>query len=132
MTSGNASIARYFGRFGGGDCGWVVSAPGEFRRLRRMSDEMETCMRLWQLGWLCLPIVLLGCGGDDKPAATLSVSCGGNDVLVGARSVDVLGDPVNGRPTLSFPDPVNAGKTGTLSVRAQDRCTITPVVGSGG
>ena len=89
-------------------------------------------MRPWLLGWLCLPIVLSGCGSSDKPAATLSVSCGGSEALVGARSVDVLGDPVNGRPTLSFPDPVNAGSTGTLSVRAQDRCTITPVSGSGG
>ena len=89
-------------------------------------------MRLRQLGLLWLPMVLLGCGGDAKSAATLSVSCGGSDVLVGAHSIDVLGDPVNGRPTLSYPDPVNAGKTGTLPVRAQDRCTITPVAGSGG
>jgi hypothetical protein len=93
---------------------------------------MENSMRLWQLGWLCLPIVLPGCGGSDKPAVTLTVSCGGSDVLIGARSIDVLGDPVNGRPTLSFPDPANAGQTGTLSVPAQDRCTITPMSGSGG
>ncbi len=89
-------------------------------------------MRPWQLVWLCLSTLLLGCGGSDKPAATLSVSCGGSDVLVGAGSVDVLGDPVNGRPVISFPDPVNAGKTGTLSVRAGDRCSITPAPGSGG
>lgn len=89
-------------------------------------------MRAWQVGWLLLPIVVTGCGGGDKPAATLSVSCGGSDALVGARSLDVPGDQVNGRTTMSFPDPVNPGKTGTLSVRPGDRCTITPVISSGG
>jgi hypothetical protein len=93
---------------------------------------MENLMRLWQVGWLLLPLVLVGCGGDDKPAATLSVTCGGNVALVGTRSIDVLGDQVNGRTTLSFPDPVNRGKTGTLTVAPGDRCSIAPVIGSGG
>ena len=88
-------------------------------------------MRVWRLDWLVLPIVLVGCGGD-KPAATLSVTCNGSIALVGARSVDALGDQVNGRTTLSFPDPANVGKTGTLIVPPHDRCSITPVVGSGG
>jgi hypothetical protein len=92
---------------------------------------METSMRPWQLGWLLLPIALAGCGGD-KPAATLSVTCSGSDALAGARSIDVLGDQVNGRTTLTFPDPVNPGKTGTLSVPPRDRCSIRPVVGTGG
>jgi hypothetical protein len=39
---------------------------------------------------------------------------------------------VNGRTTLSFPDPVNRGKTGTLTVAPGDRCSIAPVIGSGG
>lgn len=89
-------------------------------------------MGLWRLGFLCLPMVLAGCGGGDKPATTLTVTCGGNEALVGARSIDVLGDVVNGRPTLSFPDPVNRGKTGTLSVPVASRCTITPVLNTGG
>jgi hypothetical protein len=63
---------------------------------------------------------------------TLSVMCDGSASLVGARSIDVLGDPVNGRPMLSFPDPANSDKTGTLAVPPHDRCTITPVAGSGG
>jgi hypothetical protein len=88
-------------------------------------------MRRWPLALLCLPVVLAGCG-DDKPAVTLSVTCGAGVALVGARSVDVLGNTVNGRPTLSFPDPVNPGQTGTVSVPPQDRCSITPVVGTGG
>ncbi len=82
-------------------------------------------------GWLLLPLVLAGCGGD-KPSATLTVTCRGSVALVGARSIDVLGDPVNGRTTMSFPDPVNQGKTGTLSVLPSDRCSIMPVIGSGG
>jgi hypothetical protein len=88
-------------------------------------------MRFRRLGWLFLPIVLAGCGGD-KPATTLSVVCNGSGALAGARSIDVLGDLVNGRPTLSFPDPANPGKTGTLAVGPDTRCTITPTVGSGG
>lgn len=88
-------------------------------------------MGLWRLGWLCLPIALAGCGGSDKPTVTLSVTCAGSEALVGARSIDVLGDVVNGRPTLSFPDPVSRGKTGSLAVPAGNRCSITPVTSSG-
>jgi len=90
---------------------------------------METSMRLWRLGWVIVVLGLAGCGGGDKPAMTLSVSCGGSLALVGARSVDVLGDPVSGHPTLTFPDPVNRGQTNTLSVPTASRCSITPVAG---
>jgi hypothetical protein len=92
---------------------------------------MEIPMRLWQLGWLVCPIVLVGCGGD-KPAATLTVTCGGSVALAGASSIDVLGDQVNGRTTLSFPDPANTGKTGGLIVPPHERCSIAPTIGSGG
>ena len=88
-------------------------------------------MRLRYLVWLSLPVFLAGCGGD-KPASTVSVSCGGTVALAGARSVDVLGDPVNGKTTLSFPDPANPGQTGSLVVPPHDRCSISPTVGSGG
>ena len=88
-------------------------------------------MRLWHLGLLCVPVGLAGCGGD-KPAATISVTCSGNVALVGARSIDVLGDHMNGQTVLSFPDPANRGHTGTLVVPAHDRCTINPTVGSAG
>ena len=87
-------------------------------------------MRLWQFGGLFLPVVLAGCGGD-KPAATLSVTCGGDIVLAGARSIDVMGDPANGRAILSFPDPANPGTTGTLAVPGHERCSIAPIIGSG-
>ncbi|WP_158932766.1 hypothetical protein [Acidisphaera sp. S103] len=82
-------------------------------------------MRLRYLAWLCLPLLLTNCGGD-KPASTVSVTCGGSSALVGARSVDVLGDQVNGQTVLSFPDPANRGQTGTLVVPSHDRCTIGP------
>jgi hypothetical protein len=88
-------------------------------------------MRSWQLIWLSLPVFLAGCGGD-KPAATVSVSCGGTVALAGAGSVDVLGDPVNGKTTLSFPDPANHGQTGTLVVPSHDKCSISATTGSGG
>ena len=84
-------------------------------------------MRLRHLIWLCLPVALAGCGGS-KPPATISISCGGNIALAGAVTVEVLGDPVNGRPTLSFPDPANAGQTNTLAVPAHQSCTITPTI----
>ena len=87
-------------------------------------------MRLRHLVWLCLPVVLAGCGGD-KPATTLSVTCGGSTALAGARSIDVLGGPVNGQTVVSFPDPANRGQTGTLVVPAHGRCTINPTAGSG-
>jgi hypothetical protein len=92
---------------------------------------METFMRPCRLAWLVLPIALAACGGD-KPKATLSVTCSGSVALVGARSIDLLAEPVNGRPTISFPDPANPGKTGTLSVPPASRCSITPETGSGG
>jgi hypothetical protein len=92
---------------------------------------METLMRLWRFGWLFLPFALAGCGGD-KPTVTLSVTCGGSVALAGAQSITVLGDPVNGRPTMTFPDPANPGQTGTMSIPAASRCSITPVTNSGG
>jgi hypothetical protein len=88
-------------------------------------------MRIWQFGWLLLPVLLVSCGGGDQPPATLSVSCDGSDALVGARSIDVLGDQVNGRTTLSFPDPANRGKTGLLSVARGGRCSIRPTISGG-
>jgi hypothetical protein len=89
-------------------------------------------MRVGRLVWLLPLCALAGCGGDNKPQVTLSVTCSGNAVLNGARSVDVLGDQVNGRTTLSFPDPVNPGKTGAISVPPHDRCTITPTPATSG
>jgi hypothetical protein len=88
-------------------------------------------MRVWRLGWLFVALGLAGCGGGDKPAVTLSVTCGGSLALAGAGSIDVLGDTVNGRPTISFPDPVNRGQTNALSIPAATRCTITPVATGG-
>ncbi len=78
-----------------------------------------------RLAWLVIPLSLPACGGG-KSAATLTVSCDGGTQLIGAASIDVLGDLVDGRPTMSFPDPANSGKTDTISVPPHGRCKITP------
>jgi len=77
------------------------------------------------VAWLLLPTLLAGCGGGSS-SATLSVVCGGGTQLVGAASVEVLGDLANGRPTMEFPDPANPGKDGAISVQPHERCKITP------
>jgi hypothetical protein len=78
------------------------------------------------LAWLILLPLLGGCGGG-KSTTTVSVTCSGGTQLVGAESVDVLGDLDNGRPTMRFPDPANPGRDGTISVQPHERCKITAV-----
>ena len=77
------------------------------------------------LVWLAFVLSLAGCGGAN-PSATLSVTCTGGTKLVGAESIDVLGDVVDGHPRIEFPDPANPGKTGTISVQPHSHCKITP------
>ena len=77
------------------------------------------------LVWLTLALSLTGCGGS-KSSGTLSVTCAGGTQLVGAASIDVLGDLANGQPSMEFPDPANPGKTGTISVQPHSHCKITP------
>ena len=40
-------------------------------------------------------------------------------------SIDLLGDTVDGRPTMNFADPVTPGKTGAISVPPHGHCKIT-------
>ena len=82
-----------------------------------------------RFAWLAIPLLVAGCGGG-KPSNAVSVSCPNGVQLNGAASVDVLGDPVNGHPTLEFPDPVNPGKIGTITVPTHQRCKITPTAPS--
>jgi hypothetical protein len=84
-----------------------------------------------RLSWLVLLSLIAGCGGGKSPA-TLSISCAGGIKLVGAASIDVSGDVANGVPTMSFPDPANPGKTGTISVQRHDHCKVIPTDTSGG
>ena len=74
--------------------------------------------------WIIAALSLAGCGGG-KSSTTLTVICSGGTQLVGAASIDMLGDVVNGRPTMNFPDPANPGHTGTISLQPHDRCKIT-------
>ena len=78
-----------------------------------------------RLAWLLLPLSLAACGGS-KLAGGLSVTCDGGTELYGVSSIDLLGDTVDGRPTISFADPANAGKTGTIAVPPHGRCKVTP------
>lgn len=82
-----------------------------------------------RLAWLVIPLSLAACGGG-KSSTTLTVTCSGagGPQLVGATSIDVLGDVVNGRPTMNYPDPVSSGKTGSISVEPHSQCRITPQV----
>jgi hypothetical protein len=83
-----------------------------------------------RLVWLAIPLALCGCGGKSS-SNTLSITCSGRTALVGATSIDILGDAVDGHPTLRFPDPANPGKTGTMFVQSHDHCTIIPTDASG-
>jgi hypothetical protein len=78
-----------------------------------------------RLIWLAIALSLAGCGGG-KSAATLTVSCTGGVQLVGATSLDVLGDVTNGRPTMSYPDPTNSSKNGSIEVPPRGHCRVTP------
>jgi hypothetical protein len=78
-----------------------------------------------RLFWLAIPLSLAACGGS-KSAPTLTVTCTGGIQLVGATSLDVLGDVVNGRPTMEYPDPTNPAKTGSISVDPRGHCRVTP------
>jgi len=82
-----------------------------------------------RLAWLVIPLSLAACGGG-KSTPTLSVVCAGGTQLFGAASIDVLGDVVNGRPTMNYPDPANSGHTGSISVEPRGHCKITPQVPS--
>jgi hypothetical protein len=73
-----------------------------------------------------LALTLAGCGGGGKSEGTLSVTCTSGTQLVGAASIDVLGDLTNGQPRIEFPDPANPGHTGTIAVPAHDHCKVTP------
>jgi hypothetical protein len=82
---------------------------------------------MYRLAWLFVPLMLTACGGG-KSETTFSVTCSGagGPQLIGAASIDVLGDLVNGRPTMNFPDPANPGKTGSISIQPHSQCRITP------
>jgi hypothetical protein len=81
-----------------------------------------------RLAWIAVAVSLAGCGGD-KSSPTISVTCAGGMQLRGAESVDVMGDLVNGRPVMEFPDPANAGKTGAIAVPQHDHCKISAAGG---
>ena len=90
----------------------VVSFMESLRGSTQAEIWMKIPVYVGRGACLILLFVLAGCGSHES-AGTLSVSCGGSTALAGARSIDVLGEPVNGQVTLSFPDPVNPDHRGT-------------------
>jgi len=78
-----------------------------------------------RLAGLFIALLLAACGGGDKSSTTLTVVCASGTQLVGAESINVLGDLSNGRPVMEFPDPANRGRTGTISPAPHDHCKIT-------
>ena len=76
---------------------------------------------------VCMTLVLslAGCGGG-KSSGSLSITCAGGTQLVGAVSIELLGDLSDGRPKIEFPDPANPGKTGVITVQPRDHCKISP------
>jgi hypothetical protein len=82
-----------------------------------------------RLAWLCLPLLLAGCGGK-KSAPPVSVTCSNGVSVYGVEAVHLSGDLVNGRPVLTFADPVNPGHTGTVTVPPREHCDITSGSGS--
>lgn len=85
-------------------------------------------MRLVRLGLLASPLLIAGCGHSDPGTPTLSVTCNGTLSLAGAATVTVTSAPGGNGATLGFPDPVNAGQTGSLPVPAGQACTIAPTL----
>jgi hypothetical protein len=83
-----------------------------------------------RLAWLLIPLSLAACG-DKKPAAALTVTCDGGTQLFGVESIDVQGELANGRPTMTYRDPVNPGKTGAISVPPGGHCKIAPQASGG-
>jgi hypothetical protein len=77
-----------------------------------------------RLTWILIPLALSACGGRGS-SGSLTVTCGGNVALSGTDSVDVMGDTVDGRPVITFADPVNPGKTGSITVQPHQDCKVS-------
>jgi hypothetical protein len=72
-----------------------------------------------------LPVLALaGCGHSDPDPITLSVSCDSSLLLAGAKSLQLVASAQG--TTMSYPDPVNTGHTGTIALQPGHPCTVTP------
>jgi hypothetical protein len=78
-------------------------------------------MRLAWFGLLALSLSAAACG-RGSPASSVTVTCNGSTVLVGTKYVNVVVDPNSKTTMLTFPDPLNDDKTGTIAV--DRKCTI--------
>jgi hypothetical protein len=80
-------------------------------------------MRVAWFGLLAIPLAVAGCG-HSSTSSSVSVVCGGQTLLVGAKYINVIVDSASKTTVLSFPDPINDDKTQTIVV--DRRCTINP------
>ena len=81
-------------------------------------------LKLIRLALLLLALPFGGCSA--AALTTLSVTCDGSLTLSGAKSIDIVPNTANSGAVLSFPDPANEGRTGSIPVTAGRRCTIAP------
>jgi hypothetical protein len=93
--------------------------------IRASSEALAGSKLVRHLVCMTLVLSLAGCGGG-KSSGSLSITCTGGTQLVGAASIDVLGDLSDGRPRIEFPDPANPGKIGTITVQPHDHCKVNP------
>jgi hypothetical protein len=80
-------------------------------------------MRVAWFGLLALSLSTAACGRGSS-ASSLTVTCNGATALVGAKYVNVIVDQAAKSTVLSFPDPLNDDRTGTIAV--DRRCMIAP------
>ena len=90
--------------------------------MRAFSVALAGSKLVRHLVCMALVLSLAGCGGG-KSAGSLSITCTGGTQLVGAASIDVLGDLSDGRPRIEFPDPANPG---TIMVQPHAHCKVSP------
>jgi hypothetical protein len=90
--------------------------------------------KILPIAGLSLVASLGGCGGSSSPNS-LTITCGEGVSVVGIERTDVAapepGNQAATATTLTYPDPVNTGHTGTLKLGPGQKCTIKPTTNTG-
>lgn len=78
---------------------------------------------------------LSGCGDGSSGPGTLTISCGDGVSVVGVERANIAapepGNPAAPATTVTYPDPVNTGHTGSLTLGPGQKCTIRPTTSAG-
>ncbi|ABI61202.1 putative secreted protein [Granulibacter bethesdensis] len=99
------------------------------RPIRNQRRKLMKARTLYGALMIAAPLLvsLSACGSDTPKAAdTVSITCDSNVVLVGATRVEMAAEPKNGTIILTYPDPVDSTRTGSLTVNRSQHCTIAP------